>query len=227
MTSTIVSSSSSSSASPGPKKAPSSSSSHPPTHLPTYYTFESAVQYLISLFLKSIHPNPTGLNQGNPPTHPPTYPDRERRPPTPFTVAHSNRLFLLYPTHPPTHPPTQTTGGITAALIAFLRRHKSTHLPREDTLTYLLNVFLSTVARPGTAHSSLKEVTHPPTHPPTYLLRVCLLIQPPTHPPTHPPTYRTSAHVPVWLTCFMQVRPPTTPPTQPLARLVLLCPPNT
>ena len=59
----------------------------------------------------------------HPPSHPPIHPPTHANhllllcthPYITRTVAHSNRLVLLYlpnlPTHPPTHPPTQINGG--------------------------------------------------------------------------------------------------------------------
>ena len=97
---------------------------HPPTHLPTggsqHDTEERDRGFCWKRFSTKVpHPptHPTHSSSFKPRSSPLTHP------PTPFTVAHSNRLVLLHlinppthlytynssihPPHPPTHPPIQ------------------------------------------------------------------------------------------------------------------------
>ena len=142
---------------------------HPPTHPP---------QALPSAGRTSSPTSPTAQVRLStpPPTHPPTHPT-----PPPSTVAHSNRLLLLYPlnphttqsNHPPTHPP-------------ILGKQA-----RQRWLTL-------TNPAPSKRRRWTKGTSHPPTHPPTHPPQTpSTSFQPPrsplpshstTHPPTHPPT---------------------------------------
>lgn len=99
------------------------------------HTFESAVQYLIALFLKA---NSSTSNSSS---------AAAMTSVSSSAASSSGGALGSGPLN---------RAGIAAALVAFLRRHRG-HLAREDTLQWLLGVLLSAVARPGRAQAALKE----------------------------------------------------------------------
>ena len=135
--------------------------SHPPTHPPTH---------------PPIHP----------PTHPPTHSSPPTHPNPLLTVAHSNRLVLLYlpinpPTHPPTHPPT---------LNRRLLEHRGSLIIRQlSVLLHAQSIYLSL------ASVLDKEEEEEEGGGGLDLDFVSIMVQvglSPTHPPTHPPLLSSS-----------------------------------
>ena len=104
---------------------------------------------------------PTSGMFQNPPTHSSTH----------LTVAHINRLLLLYPTRPPTHPPTLSTQVLTLSW------------PRPSAS--------SSASSPIRARSSSASSTNlPPTRSTSSPTSASWpRVRPPTHPPTHPSSH--------------------------------------